>query len=83
MAAEFTAPKTSTVSMNVGVDADGNIAQSGETAVGTKNISIQGIKTDANLAGANKVFGAFIGNIAKGTYDSLSATKVVTYTVAE
>lgn len=75
--AEFTPINTMSVKMNVPMNASGFIAQSGETVSGTKAISIGGISAGANLAGANAVFTAFLGNIAGGSFDSLSAKRTM------
>lgn len=75
--AEFTPINTMSVKMNVDMTADGNIAQTGQTVSGTKAVSIPGIAATANLAGAKTVFDAFYGNIAGGSYDSLSAKRTM------
>ena len=62
--AEFSPAVTASVKMNVPMNGDGFIAQDGDTVKGTKSISIGGISAGANLAGANAVFTAFLGNIA-------------------
>jgi len=81
--AEFAPAVTASVKMNVGMTADGFIAQTGDTVTSTKSISIPGIKADATLSEANAVFTAFLGNIAGGTSDSLTAKKTVTQGVTE
>lgn len=75
--AEFTPINTMSVKMNVPMNEDGFIAQSGEIVNGTKAMSIPGISASANLAGANAVFTAFL-SIAGGSYDSLSAKRTMT-----
>lgn len=80
--AEFVTAYTGTVKMKVPT-ADGNIAQSGDTENGAKQVSIPGIKAGATLAEANIVFGKFVGTICGGSFDSLSAVKTVTQGVAE
>lgn len=80
--AEFVTAYTGTVKMKVPT-ADGNIAQSGDTENGAKQVSIPGIKAGATLAESNIVFGNFVGSIGGGTFDSLSAVKTITQGVAE
>ena len=75
--AEFTPINTMSVKMNVPMNADGFIAQSGETAAATKAITIQGISATASLSGANAVFQAFLGDIAGGSFDSLTAKRTM------
>ena len=81
--AEFSVANTSTVKMKVGATSGGYIAQSDDTVTASKVISIPGIKADATLAEASTVFNAFVGNIAGGSFDSLSAVKTITQGVAE
>lgn len=81
--AEFTPINTMSVKMNVPMNEDGFIAQSGETTKSTKAISIGGISAGANLAGANAVFTAFLGNIAGGSFDSLTAKRTMSGGVTE
>ena len=81
--ADFVQAYTASVKMKVPVTAAGNIAQDGDTPATNKQVTIPGIKPDATLAQANTVFNAFIGNIAGGSFDSLSAVKTITQGVAE
>lgn len=81
--AEFSPAVTASVKMNVPMNGDGFIAQDGDTVAGTKAISIGGISAGANLAGANAVFTAFLGNIAGGSFDSLTAKKTIVQGVTE
>lgn len=83
MAYAFATPTTATVKMNVATTAAGNIAQSGDTAAGNKTFSIPGVKQAATLDEAKTVYDAIIGDIAGGTFDSLSATKTITVGVVE
>lgn len=83
MAYEFAAATTGVVKMNTGINADGYIATGSDEVVDAKAFSIPGIKADATLAQANTVFNAFVGTIAQGKYDSLSATKTITVGVVE
>ncbi len=76
--AEFTPINTMSVKMNVDMTSAGNIAQSGDPVSSTKAMTLPGISTSANLAGAKAVFEAFVGNIAGGSYDSLSAKRTMT-----
>lgn len=81
--AEFATANTSVLKMAVELNASGNIRQSGETAAGQKVISINGFKATGTLANADTVFNKLIGNIAGGSYDTLSASKVITQGVTE
>ena len=81
--AEFAQPTTSVLKMNVNQNSAGNIAQEGETAASQKVVSINGFKAAGTLANADTVFSKLIGDIAGGTYDTLSAAKVTTQGVAE
>ena len=84
MAYAYNTPATSVVKMNVGVKADGTIARGEETAVGSKTISISGIKQAATLAESAIVFDKLVGDIiGANTIDSTTAVKTVTYTAAE
>ena len=83
MAYEFSSPRTASVKMNVPVTEGGYLAGSGDTPAGQKSFTIAGIKTAATLAECNTVFDAFVGDIAGGSFDSLTATKTVTYGVVE
>lgn len=74
--AEFTPINTMSVKMNVPMNEDGFIAQSGEPVKSTKAVTIGGLSAGANLAGANAVFTAFL-NIAGGSFDSLSAKRTM------
>lgn len=83
MAYEFATATTGSVKMSVGLNESGYLATGSDTAVASKTFSIQGIKADANLSQANSVFNAFIGQIATGKYDSLSAVKTISVGVVE
>ena len=81
--AEFSNNATAQVKMKVNLNTDGNIAQEGEVQKGTKTPMLSGIKAGATLSEATKVFDAFYGKIAGGTYDSLSAVKNIHQGVVE
>lgn len=81
--ADFSPAVTATVKMNVDATTGGYIAQSGDTVTAQKAVNIQGIKAAATLAEATTVFNAFYGDIAGGTFDSLSAKKTITQGVTE
>lgn len=81
--AEFAEATVSSLKVNVDLNAAGNIAQDGETAAGQKAITINGFKASGNLAAADTVFNKLIGNIAGGTYDTLSAVKITIQGVNE
>ena len=80
--AEFADAHVGTLKVKLAVNADGNIAQSGEAATGQKTFTLNGFKAKGNLENANVVFGKLFGDIAGGSYDSLSAEKTVTQGVA-
>ena len=80
--AEFINSPTMTVGMRADITAAGNIAQSGDTAKGSKQINIVGIKKNATLAESEKVFEKFVGTIGGGSYDSLSAVRTIKEGVA-
>lgn len=80
--AEFVNNPVMSVSMKLPTNANGNIAQSGDTTAGTKLYTIPGIKKGATLAEANNVFDKFVGVIGGGDYDSLSAVRTVKEGVA-
>ena len=80
--AEFAPAHVGTLKVKLAVNEDGNIAQSGETATGQKTFSLNGFKAKGNLDEADTVFGKIFGDIAGGTYDSLSAEKTITQGVA-
>lgn len=83
MAYAFATANTANVKMNVALDENGNIAQNGDTVAGNKMFTIQGVKATATLDEAKTVFDAFVGNIAGGTYDSLSTIKTISVGVVE
>lgn len=83
MSAEFSSANVGTLKVNLNLDSDGTIAQSGATVAGTKAISINGFKAAGNLANANTVFDKILTGIGGGTYDSLSATKTISQGVTE
>lgn len=83
MAGIFVEEATSRLSVKVPVNADGNIAQTGETGVKTKSISIKGFVDNGSLSHANDVFDAFLGNIANTNYDSLTAVRYDTAKVED
>lgn len=75
--ADFENNSVMNVSMKIGLDLNGNIAQSGDTIAAKKRVSIAGIKKNATLAEANTVFSVFYGQIADATFDSLSAVRTI------
>lgn len=83
MAKQWDNPRTATVKFNVAMNENGNIAQSGDTAVGNKAFSIQGIKSDANLSDTKTVYSAFVEGLAGGRYDDATGEKVVKYKVVD
>lgn len=83
MSANFATATTATVKMNVGLNANGNIATGQDAVAGNKTFSIPGIKQAATLTEANTVFTNIVGNIAGGSFDSLSAVKTWSVGVVE
>ena len=83
MAKGWVTPKTATVKFNVAMNENGNIAQSGDTAVSQKVFSMQGIKTDADFDAASGTYSAFVTGLAGGRYDSDTGKKLVEYKVGE
>lgn len=82
--ADFAVAYTASVKMKVPTTTGGYIAQSDDTVTGsTKLVTMPGIKAAATLTEANTVFNAFLGNIAGGSFDSLSAVKTITQGVVE
>lgn len=82
--AEFATANVANVKMKVPLTTGGYIAQSDDTVTSAvKQVTIPGIKAGATLAEANTVFNAFLGDIAGGSFDSLSAVKTITQGVAD
>lgn len=69
----WSAAPTSTVSVGVGVKADGTLATGSETAVANKTFNLAGIGTNATFAQTQTVLDAFVGGIASATYTASSA----------
>lgn len=72
---------TSTTSVKVDIDADGNILQPGGTAYGTKRISFKGANANNSLEDNTTVIAAFL-QFCNGQQDSLSNRVQVTWEVA-
>lgn len=83
MANGFVDPKVGTLKVKVAVDSNSYIAQAGNTVTGNTYLSIGGFSMDANLAGAQTVFGKILGDIAGATYDSSTTLRTFTIGVAE
>lgn len=83
MANIFIDEPTSRLSVKIPINADGNIAQKGETATGQKSVSIKGFVNDGTLSNAGDVMEVFLGTIANTNYDSLSTVRYDTATVGE
>lgn len=81
--ADFAPANTSTIKMDVKLNENGTIAQNGETVGGKKTFSITGVKQSATLAQAKTVYDAFIGTLAGGTFDTLTAEKWTVQKVVE
>ena len=74
---------TAAMKMEVGLNARGTIAQEGETVTGKKSVSIPGLSSDCTLVQADAVFDEIIGNIAGGTYDTLTTVQTIQRKVVE
>lgn len=61
-------------SVKVNLNANGTIAQEGETVVGTKRINIAGVNIDNGLTSNTAVLEVFVNYFGGGTQDSLSNT---------
>lgn len=81
--AEFAQAKTATVKMKVNLNADGNIAQTGEEVAGAKYFSVAGLSAASTLADAKAFYDATYVNIGGGSYDTLTAQKTITTGVSE
>ena len=81
--AEFKTSPIMTVQMPVMLNANGTLAQSGETVSGKKNANVPGIKRDATLAQSVKVYDAFYGTIGGASFDSISAVRKISEGVEE
>ena len=80
---QWSSPQAATVKFDVALTMDGNIAQSGDTAVGKKAFSMAGVKANADLDAAKAVYSAFVTGLAGGRYDEMTGKKVVEYNVVE
>ena len=74
---------TGALKMEVGLNERGTIAQEGETVTGKKAISIPGLASDTTLTQWDSVFSEIIGNIAGGTYDTLTGDQTIHRKVVE
>ena len=83
MANGFVDPKVATLKVKVATDSNSYIAQAGNTVTGNTYLSIGGFSLDANLAGAQTVFGKILGDIAGATYDSATTLRTFTVSVGE
>lgn len=83
MAYGFVDPKVGTLKVKVAVDSNTNIAQTGDVVAGNTYVGIGGFSMDANLAGAQTVFGKILGDIAGATYDSSTTLRTFTIGVDE
>ena len=79
----FNNPLISDLKVNVDLNAEGNIAQEGETAAGQKTFTIKGFTANGNATQAIDVFNRLIEGIVGGSYDTLSATRTITQSIIE
>jgi len=75
MALQFVEPKAVDLSVAVDLNANGTIAQDGETPAGQKVITVKGFKAAGTVADATTVFTKFLGDIGGATYTLSTATK--------
>lgn len=78
MAGVFVPQSTAKLKIDVALNADGNIAQTGQTAKGTKTVTINNFKQDGTLAQGKAILDAYLGTFAGASYDTLTAQRVVT-----
>lgn len=81
--ADWANPKTMTAKVKVNLNAQGYIAQSGETVAAAKYMSTGGISAAADLDATDAVWGYMFSTIGGGTYDTLTAQKTTTTGVEE
>lgn len=65
---------TASTSVKVGLNANGTIAQNGETVTGSKRINVTGVNIDNDLSSNTQVLEVFVNYFAGGSQDSLSNT---------
>jgi hypothetical protein len=82
MAKQWSTATTGTVKFDVALNANGNIAQDGQTAASAKSYSMSNIKSDANFAKANGGYGAFM-DLVGGRYDESTGVMTITKKVVE
>ena len=73
-AATWSEPAVSALKVDVALNANGNIAQTGQTVKGTKTVTINGFKTAGTAADAKTVWDAIIGDIGGGSFDTLTGS---------
>lgn len=83
MAYTFEYDKTATIKVPVATNENGNIATSGQTAAGNKNVTIKGLKKDATHAQTSAFLSAFVGGIADGTYDGANIEGTIKFKTVE
>lgn len=83
MSYEWNKPATSTIRFGVAINENGHLAGEGDEAVGTKTISLNGIKTDSDFDKADAVYNEIYGKIAGARYDKSTGVKTVQYFVKE
>ena len=82
--AEFVKPKVSTLKVLANLDPDDVLVQDDTLrAKKTRTLTIKGFKIDGTLDEANIVFDKVLHNVARTTYDSISATKTVTESLTD
>ena len=73
---EWSTANTGNVKFDIALNDNGNIAQSGQTAAGTKSYSMSNIKSTANFEQADNAYGAFL-NLVGGRYDKATGEMTI------
>ena len=83
MAFEFINPKTVDLTVQVDVDSDSNIAQSGATPAGTNKLTVQGFSISGTGANAETVFEKLLTDICGATYHMATTKRTLNQGVQE
>lgn len=81
--ATFAIDRTGVLKMNVGLNANGNLATGEQAVVSEKSFSIPGVASECTVAQADTVFDKIIGDIVGGNYDSTTMVQTLTKRYAE
>lgn len=77
----YTAEYAGNTSVKIELNADGNIAQPGESAAKNKTFTVKGVNINNSLTANTMVLEAFL-SFARGTQDSLTNTASAKWEVA-